>query len=240
MCFDVGSGSWFEPGVGTAVPAINTAPATDIPCKGSARGLQCTCVGGTWKNCATPQYPKFAGEIQLSHSISDIGDFITISGNNFTPHKNELWVYHDYVSGEQKVRLGSSLIDYAGNFSTTVRIPLFVKQGTNNTIVTSGERDLLSEPIQQSHTIKLSAIKVTPTIVTQGDELTIRGTSLPKNVLVQKITIGNVSVMNSPTPKTNDNGELTTVVQVPRRMEGEVLVVVKLNGISHYASIKIQ
>ena len=144
------------------------------------------------------------------------------------------------MSGEQKVRLGSSLIDYAGNFSTTVRIPLFVKQGTNNTIVTSGERDLLSEPIQQSHTIKLSAIKVTPTIVTQGDELTIRGTSLAKNVLVQKITIGNVSVMNSPTPKTNDNGELTTVVQVPRRMEGEVLVVVKLNGISHYASIKIQ
>ena len=156
----------------------------------------CTCESGIWRDCAIPTPTpmptlapiKYSGIIQVSASSNDIGEFINLYGWNFIPNT---WVTHFYDIGTEKIKIGSSLVDYSGDFSLQVRVPYRAPQGVKHQIISSS--DEVTGTI--AHNIKPSKLLLSKQTISKGDILTITGTGLPTDMPLKGISISNICLL---------------------------------------------
>ena len=165
---------------------------------------------------------------------SHIGDFVTISGRAFLPNS---YVSHYYSSFEEKIFLGSTLTDEYGVFSDQIRIPMQIKQGSRNIIISESE----GVTGRITHAVRSTKLNVSSRIGVTGGQLTITGSGFRPDQLVTSLSVGNISALQSPMPQIDEYGELSTVITIPRRVPpGHSLIQVKIDGEPHYGYIKIR
>ena len=217
-------------------------PTPDYSCVGQPAGLVCICKSGAWRDCSLPTstpYPTavhldLEGWTMVNPAASHIGDFVSISGSKFLPNA---YVYHYYSSFGEKILLGSTLTDEYGGFSDQIRIPMQVKQGSSNIIISESE----GVTGRITHAVRSTKLNVSSRIGVVGGELTITGSGFKPDQLVTALYVGNISATPSPMPRTDEYGELLIVITIPRGVPpGHSLIQVKIDGEPHYGYIKIR
>lgn len=171
--------------------------------------------------------------ITLSADSSKRGSEVTVTG---TGYEAKGTVALTYLSGTTTTTLGSATADSYGAFTKVVTIPNTPAIPSTNTITgaISGGGSKTS-----THKIPASAIEISVSEQSTGDNITITGSGFPAYAAVATMTIGGLDVRPTPAPSTDVDGGFTSTVMVPGLTEGNHTVKVTASSVTGSVSLKV-
>jgi hypothetical protein len=179
--------------------------------------------------------------LKLDTPKSRVGTWVKISGTGFPAENTKsgststpaISIKYGGVPGGDRV-VTTVIPDSSGNVSGSFFVPLDASIPSTNTVraefITPGNTTVSSTT---THEVPEGTITVTPASGPPGTQVTIKaeGFKAFTSVATDKgLTIGDIEVIPSPKPATDDKGSFTTTVTVPQVNVGSQTVTAKVGG----------
>ena len=178
--------------------------------------------------------------VTVSPSESRAGTEATVTGSGFIANTPVRVSYGDGGSlGSGDTHVAAGFADAGGKVSLPFRVPLSAQIGLSYQVTVQAEVGSTIASASATHSPALSTISRSPTEVSVGDLLTIRGQDLPPFAIVRPIEIDGRNVTPFPAPTTDETGAFEVEARVPGIPLGDQPLRVEVSGVvlTHTISI---
>ena len=162
--------------------------------------------------------------ITLSPTESGRGGRVTVSGTGFLAAGRSISKCLIVDIAYAGTKLTKVRPDSSGSFQTSITVPAGVAIASSNTIMASIPGCSTAPAATATHKVPDRSIKVIPFSSQVGTLVQITGVSFIGFTLINKMTIGTISVLPSPPPFVAEDGSFSVTVVVPKLNSGSQTV----------------
>ena len=168
--------------------------------------------------------------ITLEPETSRINTDVSVTGRGF-PASNVLTRVNAQVPiSYAGFALTVVSADDLGGFTATIRVPASTKISSNNIVrATLMGFDQLGLAV---HSVPRPIITLSPSSGVPGTAVTVAGKGFPPNAVISSIRSGDINVLSSSAPVTDDDGNLLTFFTMPIFLPGTQTVAVTVDGLT--------